>query len=65
MYKAQYHPGIKKDLKKIDYPIRERIRSEHIPKILSNPENGEELTGDLHGTHSYHFKVAKQEFRIA
>ncbi|OQX27760.1 MAG: hypothetical protein BWK80_03540 [Desulfobacteraceae bacterium IS3] len=65
MYKAEYHPGIKKDLKKIDPPIREKIRNEHIPKILSDPEIGENLAGDLKGTRSYHFKIAKQQFRIA
>lgn len=65
MYKAKYHPRTKKDLKKIDPPIREKIRIEHIPKILANPEIGEELAGDLRGTHSYHFTVSKQKFRIA
>ena len=65
MYKAEYHPKVKKDLKKIDPPIRERIRSEHIPKILANPEIGEELAGGLKGTRSYHFTVSKQQFRIA
>jgi mRNA-degrading endonuclease RelE of RelBE toxin-antitoxin system len=65
MYEAEYHPKIRKDLKKIDPPIREKIRSEHIPKILSDPGAGEDLVGDLKGTSSYHFKIAKQEFRIA
>ena len=65
MYKAEYHPKVKKDLKKIDPPIRERIRSEHIPKISANPEIGEELAGGLKGTRSYHFTVSKQQFRIA
>ena len=65
MYEAEYHPKIRKDLKKIDPPIREKIRSEHIPKILSDPGVGEDLVGDLKGTSSYHFKIAKQEFRIA
>lgn len=65
MYEAEYHPKIRKDLKKIDPPIREKIRSEHISKILSEPGIGEDLAGDLKGTSSYHFKIAKQEFRIA
>ncbi len=65
MYKVEYHPGVKKDLKKIDPPIREKIRSEHIPKILATPEIGEELAGDLKGTRSYHFIVSKQQLRIA
>jgi mRNA-degrading endonuclease RelE of RelBE toxin-antitoxin system len=65
MYKAKYHPKIKKDLKRIDPPIRLKIRNEHIPKILTSPEIGEELVGDLKGTHSYHFTISKQQFRIA
>ncbi len=40
MYEAKYHPKVKKDLKKIDPPIRKKIRNEHIPKILSTPEIG-------------------------
>ena len=65
MYEVKYHPKVKKDLKKIDPWIREKIRSEHIPKILSNPGAGERLSGDLDGTCSYHFKIAGQQFRIA
>jgi len=65
MYEAEYHPKIRKDLKKIDPPTREKIRNEHIPKILSDPGVGEDLVGDLKGTSSYHFKIAKQKFRIA
>ncbi|OQY55148.1 MAG: hypothetical protein B6245_20285 [Desulfobacteraceae bacterium 4572_88] len=65
MYKAKYHPGIRKDLKKIDPPIRSEIRGNHIPKILANPQIGEELAGDMKGTRSYHFTVSKQQFRIA
>jgi len=65
MYEAEYHPRVNKDLKKIDPPIREKIRNEHIPKIISDPDVGENLSGDLKGTSSYHFKIAKQEFRIA
>ncbi len=65
MFEAKYHPKIKKDLKKIDPPIREKIRTEHIPKILTDPGIGEKLSGDLSGTCSYHFKISGQEFRIA
>ena len=64
-YRAIYHPQIKKDLKKIDPPIRDKIRTEHIPRILSSPGSGESLAGDLKGTSVYHFKITKQEFRIA
>ncbi len=64
MYEAEYHPRIRKDLKKIDSSICEKVRREHIPKILSDPGIGENMVGDLEGTSSYHFKIEKQEFRI-
>jgi len=65
MYKDEYHPRIKKDLKKIDAPIREEIKTTHIPAILSDPNIGEHLVGDLAGIRSYHFKIANQQYRIA
>ncbi len=65
MYEVEYHPKIKKDLRKIDPPIRDKIRTEHIPKIMADPGVGESLAGDLSGTFSYHCKIAGQEFRIA
>ncbi len=65
MYKKNYHPKIKKDLKKIAPSIREKIREIYIPDIVSNPKNGEALKGDLSGVFSYHVKIASQSFRIA
>jgi len=65
MYKARYHPKVKKDLKKIDPQICRKIRTEHIPKIMKDPGIGDELTGDLKGTLSYHFTILKQQFRQA
>ena len=65
MFKEQYHPAVKKDLKKIDAGVREKIKNEWIPKLLSEPQEGKELTGPLTGIHSYHFKVGKMHYRIA
>lgn len=59
MYKDGYYPRVKKDLKKLDARIREEIKTTHIPAI------GETLVGDLAGIHSYHFKIANQQYRIA
>jgi mRNA-degrading endonuclease RelE of RelBE toxin-antitoxin system len=64
-FKDKYHPKIKKDLKKIDWPVREEIKERHLSNILDDPTKGESLVGDLLGLHSYHFKSANQEFRIA
>lgn len=65
MYKAKFHPAVKKDLKKIDPPIRTIIREQHIPYLLKHPDIGDKLTGDLQGTRSYHCRIAGQQFRIA
>lgn len=65
MYKDEYHPAVKKDLKKVDAPIREEIKATHIPTVLSHPDIGETLIGDLTGIRSYHFKIANQQYRIA
>lgn len=65
MYKDEYHPRVKQGLKKIDAPIRKQIKTAHIPAILSAPDIGETLTGDLSGIRSYHCKIANQQYRIA
>ena len=65
MYKDEYHPRVKKDLKKIDPPIREKIKNKFIPQILENPDVGLNLVGDLSGVRSYHFAHGKQQYRIA
>ena len=65
MFNERYHPAVKKDLRKIDAGIREKIKNEWIPKLLSEPQKGNELTGPLTGIHSYHFKVGKRHYRIA
>ena len=65
MYKDEYHPQVKKDLKKIDAPVREKIKNVFIPEILENSEVGINLVGDLIGIRSYHFTHSKQQYRIA
>ncbi len=57
MYKDEYHPAVKKDLKKVDAPIREEIKATHIPTVLSDPDIGETLIGDLTGIRSYRFRL--------
>jgi len=65
MYKDQYHPRIKKDLKKLDPQIREEIKNKYIPNILLSPDIGHNLEGDLSGILSYHIMIFKQQYRIA
>ncbi len=65
MYKDEYHPRVKKDLKKLPLKLREEIKAKHILDILSEPEIGEKLTGNFAGVSSYHLYYAKQQYRIA
>ncbi len=65
MFKERYHPAVKKDLRKIDRNAREKIKNVWLPKILSEPHEGKELTGPLSGIRSYHLKVGKVQYRIA
>ena len=65
MYRDQYHPKVKKDLKKLDKRLRYEIETGHIPAILEQPEQGDELVGDLSGMRADHFNYQKQTYRIA
>ena len=65
MFKDRYHPAVKKDLRKIDKAVREKIKKVWIPKLLSEPDEGKELTGPLSGIRSYHFKAGKVQYRVA
>ena len=65
MYKDLYHPKVRKDLKKIDPPIRQVIQQKHISQILANPDISDSLLGDLQGIRSYHLSEAGVQFRIA
>jgi len=64
-FKDQYHPAVKKDLKKLDRKAQEEIRTEWIPVILAEPYSGEELSGPLHGIRSFHLKIRSTDYRVA
>jgi len=40
IYKDEYHPQVKKDLKKLSPKLRQIVREEHISAILLNPDKG-------------------------
>lgn len=65
MYKDKYHPRVTRDLKKLDVRTREEIKTIHVPAILSDPSVGQTLIGNMAGIHSYHFKIANKQYRIA
>lgn len=64
-FRDEYHPQVKKDLKKIDKSFKLEIKDFHIPKIPKDPYIGDELTGDLAGIRSYHFKKDRVQYRIS
>ena len=64
-FRDEYHPQVKKDLKKIDKSGQLEIKDFHIPNILNDPYIGDELTGDLAGIRSYHLKKDRVQYRIS
>jgi len=65
MFRDEYHPQVKKDLKKLDRPVLAEVKEVHILRILADPHCGEELAGDLAGIYSYHFNKNKVQYRIS
>ena len=61
----KYHPRVKRDLRKIDKSVESEVKDLHIPRILYDPYLADDLTGDLAGICSYHFKKGKVEYRIS
>ena len=61
----EYHPRVKRDLRKIDKSVKSEVKDLHIPRILHDPYLADELTGDFEGISSYHFKKGKVEYRIS
>lgn len=64
MFKDEYHPRVKNDLKQLDKTVRSEIISVLIPKILNDPFKGDSLSGDLTGIYSYHFRKNRADYRI-
>ena len=65
MYRDEYHPQVRRDLKRLDKNLVLQVREKHIPNILESPLIGENLVGDLHGIRSYHFRYSSTQYRIA
>lgn len=49
MYRDEYHPGFKKDLKKLDKPVIAHIQDTLIDRILEQPDKADILSGNLYG----------------
>ncbi|MGA1843486.1 MAG: type II toxin-antitoxin system RelE family toxin [bacterium] len=64
MYKDEYHPGVKKDLKQLDKPVVSEIKNFQIPKILQDPSSGYSLSGEFTGIYSHHFRKNNVDYRI-
>jgi mRNA-degrading endonuclease RelE of RelBE toxin-antitoxin system len=65
MFEDRYHPAVKKDLKNLDPATRQHIKDAWIPRLLSDPYCGEELTGALAEIRSFHFRIRAVDYRIA
>ncbi len=65
IYKEEFHPKIKSDLKKIDKSVVKNIKNKHLNMILDNPLESEKLKGTLSHLYAYHFKENRVEYRIA
>lgn len=65
MYKAFFHPQVKKDLKKFDKSLLPKIKALIENILLISPQSGESLKGEFQGIYSYHFKTKQGEYRIA
>lgn len=64
MFKDEYHPKVKKDIKQIDKTVLLEIKNIHIPKILEDPSKGDSLSGDFAGIYSFHFRKNNVDYRI-
>ena len=65
LYKEEFHPKVKSDLKKIDKSVVQHIKNKHLDIILDNPLSNEKLKGHLSHLYSYHFRENRVEYRIA
>ncbi len=61
----EYHPRVKRDLRKIDKSVESEVKDIHIPRILHDPYVADDLSGNLAGISSYHFKKGKVQYRIS
>ncbi len=64
-FKDEYHPKVKRDIKKLDREVIQEIFSIHMEKILQAPYKGYRLHGELEGIFTYHFVKKKVSYRIA
>ncbi len=64
IYNPVYLSSFEKDVKRIDKPLRKKIK-DAVDEILENPFSADELTGDLKGFLSYHFRLQSVYYRIA
>jgi mRNA interferase RelE/StbE len=68
MFSVTYNPvylsSFEKDVKKVDPPLKKKIK-DAVYEVLKNPASANELTGELKGFSSYHFKFNRVDYRVA
>ncbi|MEW6102626.1 MAG: type II toxin-antitoxin system RelE/ParE family toxin [bacterium] len=64
MYTIAFLSAVRKDIKRLDKRLKEKIRNEEIRKIEKDPYIAEPLSSCFKGLWSYHFSYEGTEYRI-
>lgn len=63
MAEIWYHPKVKKDLKKLDKKIAQKIL-DYVPHLAEQPSQGVRLSGELHDFYKYKISLQGVSYRI-
>jgi len=64
-YLTQFHPAVRKDLRRINPRAREDILLSVLPELQKDPYIGTLLTGPLRGIYKYRIFISGVWYRIA
>jgi len=64
VYEIRASSAVKKDLRRLNRSVREKIREEHFLKIQADPYIAEPLYYDLKGLWSYRFSHRGVQYRV-
>ncbi len=64
MWDIRWHPRLDQDLKRLDKPIRRKLRDEIFPHVMKNPHKGKRKSGDLIGVWAWEATSSAGEPRI-
>ena len=64
IYNALFHPGFKKDIKRMSSKIKEELK-DLIQKIKEEPTDAEQLSGNLTGIYRRKIVVENVDYRLS